>query len=150
MSTVLHELTSLMQQPLISIWGYFKIGLKRIQNLCHLPSFLEPDLPQELTMETTDSPDKKIVGANGIPRGCMSLPQGPPLHLLRQYWEPNRLLLGASRQSRWILKQRCDADFEVYSKWIWHSVHLIKYLEALMPNDGHKAQSTKVQAIFTI
>ncbi len=33
-------------------------------------------------METTDSPDKQIVGANGIPRGCMSSPQGPPLHLL--------------------------------------------------------------------
>jgi hypothetical protein len=33
-------------------------------------------------METTDSPDKQIVGANGIPRECMSFPQGPPLHLL--------------------------------------------------------------------
>jgi hypothetical protein len=43
-------------------------------------------LPQELTMETTDSPDKQIVGADGIPRGCMSFPQGPPLHLLRQTW----------------------------------------------------------------
>jgi hypothetical protein len=31
-------------------------------------------IPQELTMETTDSPDKQIVGANGIPRGCTSLP----------------------------------------------------------------------------
>jgi hypothetical protein len=28
------------------------------------------------TMETTDSPDKQIVGANGIPRACMSFPQG--------------------------------------------------------------------------
>jgi hypothetical protein len=37
-------------------------------------------------METTDSPDKQIVGANGIPRGCMSFPQGPPLHILRQAW----------------------------------------------------------------
>ncbi len=37
-------------------------------------------------METTDSTDKQIVGANGIPRGCMSFPQGPPLHLLRQAW----------------------------------------------------------------
>jgi hypothetical protein len=66
--------------------GYYtiKIGLRRIQNLCHLPSFLGPDLPQELTIETTDSLDKHIVGANGFPRGCMSLPQGPPLHLLRQ------------------------------------------------------------------
>jgi hypothetical protein len=37
-------------------------------------------------METTDSHDKQIAGANGIPRGCMSFPQGPPLHLLRQAW----------------------------------------------------------------
>ncbi len=37
-------------------------------------------------METTDSPDKQIVRANGIPRGCMSFSQGPPLHLLRQAW----------------------------------------------------------------
>jgi hypothetical protein len=42
--------------------------------------------PQELMMEATDSPDKQIVGANGIPRGYMSFPQGPPLHLLRQAW----------------------------------------------------------------
>ncbi len=42
--------------------------------------------PQELMMEPTDSPGKQIVGANGIPRGCMSSPQGPPLHLLRQAW----------------------------------------------------------------
>jgi hypothetical protein len=63
-----------------------KIGLKLIQNLCHQPSFLGPDLPQELKMETTDSHDKQIVGANGIPRGCMSFPQGPLLHLLRQAW----------------------------------------------------------------
>jgi hypothetical protein len=62
------------------------IGLRRIQNLCHQPSFLGPDLPQELKMETTVSHDKQIVGANGIPRGCMSFPQGPPLHLLRQAW----------------------------------------------------------------
>ncbi len=90
-----------------------------------------------------------IVGANGIPRGCMSLPQGPPLHLLvRQSWGPSRLLLDVTRQSRWILKQRCFADFEVYAKRIRHSAHLIKYLEAFMPNDGHKAQSNKVQAIF--
>ncbi len=38
-------------------------------------------------METTDSPDKQIVGANGIPRGCMRFPQGSPLHLLRQAWD---------------------------------------------------------------
>jgi hypothetical protein len=33
-------------------------------------------------METTDSSEKQIVRANGIPRECMSFPQGPPLHLL--------------------------------------------------------------------
>jgi hypothetical protein len=33
------------------------------------------DLPQELMMETTDSPDKQIVGSNGIPRGCMVCPR---------------------------------------------------------------------------
>ncbi len=153
MSTVLHELTSLMQQPLTSIWGYYtiKVRLRRIQNLCHQPSFLGPDISHKnLTMETTDSPDKQFVGANGIARGCMSLPQGPPIHLLRQSWGPNRLLLDVSRQSRWILKQRCNADFKVYAKRIQHSGHLIKYLEAFMPNDDHKAQSTKVQAIFVI
>ncbi len=80
----------------------------------------------------------------------MSLPQGPPLHLLRQYWGPNRLLLDVSRQSRWILKQHCNPDFEVYAKRIQHSAHLIKYLEAFMPNDGNKAQSTKVQTIFAM
>ncbi len=101
-------------------------------------------------METTDSSDKQIVGANGIPRGCMTLPQGPPLHLLRQSWGPNRLLVDVSRQSRWILKQHRDADLKVYAKRIWHSEHLIKYLEVFMPNDGYKAQSTKVQAIFVI
>ncbi len=45
-----------------------------------------PVQPQELTIETTDSPVKQIIGANGIPRGCMSFDQGPPLHLLRQAW----------------------------------------------------------------
>jgi hypothetical protein len=70
---VLHELTSRIQQPLILIWTT-ATGLRRIQNLCHHPSFLGPVLPQELTMETADSPDKQIVGANGIPRVCMSSP----------------------------------------------------------------------------
>jgi hypothetical protein len=70
----------------------------------------------------------------------MSLPQGPPLYLFRQSREPNMLLLDISRQSRWILKQRCDADLEVYAKRIRHSVHLNKYLEAFMPKDGDKAQ----------
>jgi hypothetical protein len=62
--------------------------------------------------------------------------------------EPNRLFLDISRQSRWFLKQGCDADFEVYAKRIQHSAHLIKYLEAFMPNDGHKAQSNKVLTIL--
>jgi hypothetical protein len=53
--------------------------------------------------------------------------------------EPNRLSLDISRQSRWILKQRCNADFEVYAKRIRHPAHLIKYLEAFMPNDVHKS-----------
>ena len=84
--------------------------------------------PQELMMEATDSPDKQIVGANGIPRGCMSFPQGPPLHLLRQAWTKvdcswTSLSQGVSRQSRWILKQCCNADFEVYAKRIRHSAH---------------------------
>ncbi len=38
----------------------------------------------------------------------------------------------------------------LYLKRIRHSVHLIKYLEAFMLNDGHKAQSNKVQTILTI
>ncbi len=75
---------------------------------------------------------------------------GATLHLSRQSWGPNRLLLDVSRQSRWILKQRPDADFEVYAKRIWHSAHLIIYLEAFMPNDGCEAQSNKVQTILAI
>ncbi len=51
------------------------------------------------------------------------------------------MLLNDSRQSRWILKQRPNADFEVYAKRIQRSAHLIKYLEAFMPDDGHNAQS---------
>jgi hypothetical protein len=155
MSTESHELTSLMQQLLISNWDDYTIknGLRRIQNLCHQSSFLGPVQPQKFTMETTDSPDKQIVGANGIPRGCMSFPQGPPLHLLRHAWKKidcswTSLSQDVSRQSRWILKQCGNADFEVYAKKIQHPAHLIKYLEAFMPNDGHKAQSNKVQTIL--
>jgi hypothetical protein len=123
MSTELHELTSLMQQLLSSNWDDYtiKIGLRCIQNMCHQSFFLGPVQPQELTMETTDSLDKQIVGANGIPRGCMSFPQGPPLHLLRQAWNQidyswTSISQDISRQSRWILKQCCNADFEVYAK----------------------------------
>jgi hypothetical protein len=125
MSTALHELTSLMQQLSISNWDDYtiKIGLRRIQNLCHQPSFLGPDLPQELKIKTTDSPDKQIARANGIPRGCMSFPQGPPPHLLRQAWNQiycswASLSQYVSRQSKWILNRRCNADFEVYAKRI--------------------------------
>jgi hypothetical protein len=69
-------------------------------------------------MESTDSFDKQIVGANGIPGGYMSLPQEPPLHLLRQawnqlYWSWASLSQYVSRQSRWIIKQHCNANFEV-------------------------------------
>jgi hypothetical protein len=62
MSTELHDLTSLMQQLSISNWDDYtiKIGLRRIQHLCHQSSFLGPVQSQELTMETTDSPDKKM------------------------------------------------------------------------------------------
>ncbi len=69
MSTELHELTSLMQQLLISNWDDYtiKIGLRCIQNLCHQSSSLGLVQPQELTMETTDFPDKQIFEANGIP-----------------------------------------------------------------------------------
>jgi hypothetical protein len=62
--------------------------------------------------------------------------------------EPNILFLGVtslyvSRQSRWILKRHCNADFEVKAKRIQHSVHSIKYLEAFMPNNGHNAQNKR-------
>ncbi len=106
-----------MQQLSISNWDDYtiKIGLRHIQNLCHQSSFLRP---QELTMESTDSPDKQIVGAYGIPRGCMSSSQRPPLHLLRQAWNQiycswASLSQYVSRQSRWILKRRRNADFKV-------------------------------------
>jgi hypothetical protein len=71
--------------------------------------------PQELTMKTTDSPVKQIVGANAIPRECMSFPQEPPLHLLKQAWSQLHcswasLSQYVSRQSRWILKQHGNAD----------------------------------------
>jgi hypothetical protein len=69
-------------------------------------------------METTDSPEKQIVGANGIPRGCMSFPQGPPLHLLRQAWNQIDCSWMSLNSSRWVLKQRCNADFEVNAKTI--------------------------------
>jgi hypothetical protein len=64
---VLHEFTYLMQQHLISKAIYHQIGYRRIQSLYHHP-FLGLDLPLELTMEMTGSPDDYIVGANGTPR----------------------------------------------------------------------------------
>jgi hypothetical protein len=75
-------------------------------------------------------------------------PPGTSSTSLEAGLEPNRLSLDVSRQSRWILKQCPNADFEVYAKRMQHPVHLIKYLEAFMPNDGHKAQSNKVQTIL--
>ena len=111
-SMVRHEFTNLMQQHLISEANDHLIGSRRIQSL-YYHSSLGLDLPQELTIETSGSPDNHIVGANGIPRRCMSSPWLPPLHLLRQSWGPNRLLSTAVRQSRWILKQLCNADLQV-------------------------------------
>ena len=64
--------------------------------------------------------------------------------------EPNILFFEVSKQSWWILKPRPNADFDVHAKQILHPMHLIKYLEAFMPNDGHKAQSNKVQTILEI
>ncbi len=110
---VLHEFTSLMQQHLISKairpLDWIQTHPKSVPS-----SFLGVGiLPQELTIEMTGSPDNHIVGANGIPRRCMSSPWWPPLHLLRQSWGPYRLLLMAVRQSRWILKQLGNADLKV-------------------------------------
>jgi hypothetical protein len=66
-SMVLHEFTHLMQQHLISKANDHLIGSRCIQSLYHHP-FLGLDLPQELRIEMTDSPDDYIVRANGIPR----------------------------------------------------------------------------------
>ncbi len=57
---------------------------------------------------------------------------------LRNWNQKSEFPTKVSKQSRWILKQRRNADFEVYTKRIQHSVHLIKYLETFMPNDGHR------------
>jgi hypothetical protein len=70
---VLHEFINLMQQYLISKANDHYIGFRHIQSLYHHP-FLGLDLPQELTMEMTDSPDNHIARANGIPQRCMSSP----------------------------------------------------------------------------
>jgi hypothetical protein len=90
-------------------------------------------------METTDSLDKQIVGANGIPRGRMSFPQEPPLHLLRQAWNqidcPWTSLDSPDRFSSNI----ATLTLKVYAKRNQHPAHFIKYLEAFMPNDGLKA-----------
>jgi hypothetical protein len=63
-------------------------------------------LPQEFTMETTDSPDKQIVGANGIPspKKMYEFSPGTSSTSLEAGLVPNRLFLDVSRQSRWILK----------------------------------------------
>jgi hypothetical protein len=72
---VLHELTSLMQQPLIfkamTPLDWIKTHPKSVPS-----SFLGASiLPQELRMDTAGSPDKKIAGANEIPRRCTSSPR---------------------------------------------------------------------------
>ncbi len=69
---VSHELTNLMQQALISKaitpLDWIQTHPKSVPS-----SFLGASiLPQELTMERAGSPDKQIVGANGIRRECMS------------------------------------------------------------------------------
>jgi hypothetical protein len=99
-------------------------------------------------METTDSSDKRIVGANGIPRGCMSFPQGPPLRLLRQAWNQIDCSWTSLDSLDGFLSNVAMLTFEVYAKRNQHPAHLIKYLEVFMPNIGHKAQSNKVQTIL--
>ncbi len=71
---VLHEFTSPMQYHLISKairpLDWIQTHPKSVPS-----SFLGASvLPQELTMETTGSPDNHIVGVNGIPRRGMSSP----------------------------------------------------------------------------
>ncbi len=139
-STILQEFTSLLQQHLVS---------KAIRSLDWIhthpksvpSSFLGASiLPQELMMEMTGIPDNHIVGANGIPRNCMSSPWWPPLHLLRKSWGPNRLLLMAARQSRWILKQLRDPDLKVNADKLDILHTSTEYLEALTSN---RPQSNK-------
>ncbi len=138
-STVLHEFTSLMQQHLISKairpLDWIQTHPKSVPS-----SFLGPVLPQELTMETVGSPDNHIVGANGIPRRGMSSPWWPPLHLLRQSWGPNRLLLTVVKQSRWIFKQLCNADLKVNADKFDILCTLTEYLKVLTSN---RPQSNK-------
>jgi hypothetical protein len=62
------------------------------------------------------------------------------LHLLRQSWGPNRLLLMAVRQSRWILKQLCDADLKVNADKFDIMRTLTEYLEVLT---SYRPQSNK-------
>jgi hypothetical protein len=98
-------------------------------------------------METTDSPDKQIVGVNGIPRGCMSFPQGSPLHLLRQAWNQidvlGRHLVRTSLDSLdGFLSNVAMLTLKSRQKNLTFCA-LNYYLEAFMPNDGHKAQSKR-------
>jgi hypothetical protein len=87
-------------------------------------------------IETTDSLDKHIVGANGIPRGCMSFPQGPPLHLLRQAWNQIDCSRASLNSLDGLLSNDTMLTMKVYAKRNQHPAHLIEYLEAFMPNDG--------------
>ncbi len=138
-STVLHEVTNLMQQHLISKANDHQIGSRRIQSLYHHP-FLGLDLPQQLKMEMTGSSDDYIVRANGIRRRGMSSPWWLPLHLLRQSWGPNRLLFTAVRQSRLILKQLRDTDLKINADKFDILRTLPEYLEVLTSN---RSQSNK-------
>ena len=98
-------------------------------------------------METTDSHDKQIVGANGIPRECMSFPQEPPLHLLRQAWNQIDCPWTSLDSLDGFLSNIAMLTLKSMQR-IQHPAHLIEYLEAFMPNDGYKAQSKKVQTIL--
>jgi hypothetical protein len=99
--------------------------------------------PQESTIETPDSPDKQIDGANGILRGCMRFYLEPPLHLLRQAWNQTDCPWMSLDSLDGFLSNVAMLTLKVYAKINRHPAHLIKYLEAFMPNDGHKAQSKR-------
>jgi hypothetical protein len=70
----MYSKNSLIQQPFISKGAITPVDWikKKSKNLYYHPSLGTSALPQELTMETADSPDITIVKANGVLRGCMS------------------------------------------------------------------------------
>ena len=58
----MHKLTNLVQQPLTSIWATIPLRLDKMHPKSVSSIFLlGPVQPQELTMETTDSPDKQLL-----------------------------------------------------------------------------------------